>query len=57
MGDGRWKKYTSQQCAKFHNRLYEVDCELKNGSDETAPRNVLLGAFSEQIKNNIHHKE
>lgn len=31
-----WKRYTKQQCAALHNRLYEVDCELKNGSDEMA---------------------
>lgn len=27
-----WKKYTKQQVVALHNRLYEVDCELKNGS-------------------------
>ncbi len=40
-----WKKYSSQQIVILHNRLYEVDCELKNGSDETALEMFFSGHF------------
>lgn len=40
-----WKKYSKAYCVELHDRLYEVDCELKNGSDQTALENFFSGHF------------
>ncbi|MBM3894118.1 hypothetical protein FJ366_00745 [Candidatus Dependentiae bacterium] len=31
-----WKKYTKTYCVQLHQKLFELDCELKNGSESSA---------------------
>jgi hypothetical protein len=45
-----WKKYSKSDCVELHNRLYEVDCELKNGSSETALEMFFSGHFLESSR-------